>query len=190
MSWAPFTDIEKLSQKMFFIRTTIAISALLYAILGINLFAQAPTPESANKLAEFQFLSGKWSCRGKFVRSGKEISADLSFEPALGGAWILFRHDDRAPFTYHAFSQWGWDSTTMRYVSSIQDSTGNLRLFYSQGWQGTKLTWDGGKVGSEAKERFEFERVSAPEFKVGYSVLKDGTWNSIDSSTCKKVGAL
>jgi len=68
---------------------------------------QAQAAPSGKSIADLQWFSGHWSCDGKFVGSGKAISADLSFEPALDGKWILFRHDDRPPFAYHALSEWG-----------------------------------------------------------------------------------
>lgn len=75
------------------------------------------------------------------------------------------------------------------FLSTIQDSTGGLRLFHSKGWSGRKLTWDGGDAsGNEANQRFEFERLGADRFKVTSSVRKGGEWVNVDASTCKKAG--
>jgi len=135
------------------------------------------------------FFLGKWSCDGKFVKSGKEISADVSFESVLDGKWILFRHDDRPPFSYHALAEWGWDTKKNTFVSTIQDSSGGLRMFRSNGWSGEKLIWDGGDFSGTAQtQRFEFERLGADQFKVSYSLHKDERWVNVDTSTCKKSG--
>ena len=43
---------------------------------------------------------------------------------------MLFRHDDRPPFSYQALSEWGWNEKGQQYVSTVEDSTGGIRWFY------------------------------------------------------------
>jgi hypothetical protein len=150
--------------------------------------SQGQTAPTNKGVVGLQWLSGRWSCDGKFNGSGKAISADVSFEPALDNKWILFRHDDRPPFSYHALSEWGWDEKGQRYISTVQDSTGGVRLFYSSGFSDSKLVWDGQALGNSAApaERFEFVKSSVDVFKVSYSFQKDGQWQAVDTSTCTR----
>lgn len=170
----------------------ILLAGLL--LFSATAYAQDKSPAPAQEkspapVTDLNFFAGKWSCNGKFVKSGKEISADVSFEPVLDGKWIMFRHDDRPPFSYHAIAEWGWDAKKNAFVSTVQDSAGGLRLFHSSGWSGQKLTWDGGDLtDSQPNQRFEFDRLGTDQFKVTYSVQKDGQWHDVDASTCKKSG--
>ncbi len=166
------------------------IRFLLVGLLVVS--GTAPSQEKpTSSVQELDFFIGKWSCDGKFFKSGKQISADASFESVLNGKWIIFRHDDRPPFSYHALAEWGWDAKKNAFVSTIQDSAGGVRLFRSGGWLGKKLIWDGGDFSDTATapdQRFEFERLGSDQFKVTYSFQKDGQWVDVDASTCKKSG--
>lgn len=165
----------------------VSLALLLGALFLSPASAAQGQTASANKgMAELQWFAGHWSCEGKFVRSGKAISADLAFEPTLENKWMLFRHDDRPPFSYHALSEWGWDEKGQQYVSTVQDSTGGIRLFYSRGFSDSKLVWDGKTLGDPAapSERFEFVKSGANIFTVSYSFQKDGQWQAVDMSTC------
>lgn len=159
------------------------------AALSASLSGQAAPLQASVKpsVADLDFFLGRWSCAGRFVRSGKAIEADVSFEKVLEGKWILFRHDDRPPFSYHAIAEWSWSEGEHDYVASIQDSTGGLRLFHSPGWRGRRLTWTGSAIGSQTDQQFEFERMTDSEFKVSYSTLKDGKWIPVDTSVCKRL---
>ncbi len=101
---------------------------------------------------------------------------------------MLFRHDDRPPFPYHALSEWGWDDKGQQYVSTVQDSSGGIRVFYSSGFFDSKLVWDGRALGNPAApaERFEYEKIGPSVFTVSYSFQKDGQWQAVDKSTCTR----
>jgi hypothetical protein len=145
-------------------------------------FAQAK-PADSDDLKSLQFFVGNWHCQGKFS-NGKEISANLRFEPALDGKFIRFQHDDEPPFGYHALAYWGWDKQGGKFVSTIFDSTGGTRVFHSDGWKGTLLQWEGGDLTGPANQRFTFERLEGKSFRVSYSFLKDGSWLPVDTSVC------
>jgi hypothetical protein len=172
------------------------IGLLLALFLSLAIAAQGQTASGnasinasiKKSVADLQWFSGHWSCDGKFAGSGKAISADVSFEPALENKWMLFRHDDRPPFSYHALSEWGWDEKGQRYVSTVQDSTGGARVFYSHGFSDSKLVWDGKALGSSdgPSERFEFVKNGPNIFTVSYSFQKDGQWRAVDTSTCTR----
>ena len=53
------------------------------------------------------FVSGNWSGSGKFA-SGKDIAADVSFDPVPGGHWLAYEHKDRPPGSYMARGTWGY----------------------------------------------------------------------------------
>lgn len=146
--------------------------------------AQQLKPE----LAPLGYFIGDWQCSGKFDSSGKSIEARQHFAPDLDGSWILFRHDDQLPFSYHALSQWGWDSTRKTFIMTAQDSAGGLRIFRSEGWNSSQLQWDGDGVDSTADpaQRFVFERINDRTFKVSYFTRKAENWSRIDSSNCSK----
>jgi hypothetical protein len=157
-------------------------------LLSLAIAARCQTTSSNKSVADLQWFSGHWSCDGKFAGSGKAISADLLFEPVLDSKWMLFRHDDRPPFSYHALSEWGWDEKGQQYISTVQDSTGGVRVFYSPGFSDSKLVWDGKALGNPAApaERFEFAKNGPNTFTVSYSFEQDGKWRAVDASTCTR----
>jgi hypothetical protein len=164
------------------------IIGLFVLFLSLAIAARGQTATANKRIADLEWFAGHWSCDGKFVRSGKAISADLSFEPALENRWMLFHHDDRPPFSYHAISEWGWDEKGQQYVSTVQDSTGSIRLFYSHGFADSRLVWDGKALGDPAAsaERFEFLRESPDIFTLSYAFQKDGQWQAVDKSICTR----
>jgi|SRR5579864_77098 len=105
--------------------------------LSLATAAQCQSASTNKCVADLQWFSGHWSCDGKFTRSGQSISADFSFEPILQSKWMLFRHDDLPPFSYHALSEWGWDEKGQQYISTMQDSAGgsHSELFVPAGWK-------------------------------------------------------
>jgi len=158
----------------------------------VALLASAATqsrgPELKPAISALGYFTGDWNCSGKFDKSGRVIEAQEAFQPDLEGAWILFRHDDKPPFGYHALAEWGWDSVLKQFVMTVQDSAGGVRSFHSHGWDSAGLVWDGDSASSSSAvtQRFSFERLDDRHFKVSYFTLKDGQWSRVDSSTCNK----
>jgi hypothetical protein len=164
--------------------------SILVLGLWLAVGAQGQTTAPSKGINDLQWFLGRWSCDGKFIASGKAISADVSFEPVLENKWILFRHDDHPPFSYHALSEWGWDEKEQRYISTVQDSVGGVRLFYSDGFLDSKLLWEGKALRNPAAggERFEFTKNGVNSFTVSYWFQKDGQWKAVDSSFCSRKG--
>lgn len=163
------------------------LAALIFFGLAphVSLRSQAGSNVSAGPFSSF---IGRWHCDGQFASNAKKISANLVFESILDGKFMLFRHDDEAPFNYHAWSEWGWDTKARQFVSTTQDSAGGIRLFVSPGWDGQTLTWSGGSLPNSSDERFVFERLGDLSFRVSYFHKKDASWLAVDSSSCSKVG--
>lgn len=145
-----------------------ALVCLVAAITGSGLarhpIAPAAHAQAASKDDPFEYFVGSWSCAGTFARSGAPVESDLHFEKALDGRWLLFRHDDRPPNTYHALAEWRRDPRG--WTATIQDSLGGLRLFHAQGWEGSRLVWEGDAIPAPpgSAERFVFERTDGPTF--------------------------
>jgi hypothetical protein len=161
--------------------------ALLFVLYAVG--SQEKVRDSVAKpLAPLSVFIGEWDCAGTFANSGKSIEAHLSFKYDLEEQWILFRHDDKPPFSYHALSEWGWDSARMEFTMLVQDSTGGLRSFQSAGLHEKKITWDGDVLQSEkpTDQRFVFETIDSSHFRVSYFRQTDGGWRLVDSSTCSK----
>lgn len=165
----------------------------IFAALTIGLVLstcalRAETAQLKPELAPLAYFTGDWECSGKFDSSGKTIEAHQHFATDLDGAWMIFRHDDKPPFSYHALSEWGWDKSEKKFVMTVEDSGGGVRLFHSQGWDSKQLQWDGDAMSSAStpSQRFTFERVDDTHFTVSYFVLKNGAWSRVDASTCAK----
>jgi hypothetical protein len=149
---------------------------------------RAGTPQLKPELAPLAYFLGDWDCSGKFDISGKTIEASQHFAPDLDGTWITFRHDDKPPFNYHALAEWGWDAKTKKFVMTVQDSGGGVRVFYSSGWDSAQLQWNGDAVDnlSMPGQRFSFERIDDRHFRVSYFTLKNNAWPRMDASVCSK----
>lgn len=169
-------------------RRNLLILMLASCLLSIPRQAQAQSADLKPAISALGYFTGDWECAGKFDSSGKAIGAHQHFASDLDGAWMLFRHDDKPPFNYHALAEWGWDAAQKEFVMTVQDSVGGVRVFRSAGWDGNQLRWDGDALGSASApaQRFSFERLDARRFTVSYFTLKNGEWSRMDSSTCSK----
>jgi hypothetical protein len=165
-----------------------AVGAFLCLAASFALAQHADNSGLKPALAPLAYFTGDWECSGKFDSSGNKIYARQHFAPDLDGSWILFRHDDKPPFTYHALSEWGWDEGRKQFVMTVQDSSGGVRWFHSRGWDASLLRWDGDAMGSTASlsQRFQFERLDDRHFNVSYFSLKNDIWSRVDLSTCSR----
>jgi hypothetical protein len=163
------------------------IVAFIFCVTSCFLNAQTLT-ELKPAVSALGYFNGDWECSGKFDSSGKVIEAHQHFVPELNGAWMLFRHDDKPPFNYHALAEWGWDQGQKQFVMTVQDSVGGIRLFRSSGWSSRQFQWDGDALSSTSppSQRFTFERLDERHFRVSYFTLKNDNWSRMDSSTCSK----
>jgi hypothetical protein len=169
--------------------TRIAAIFTVFCLLPLpSLRARQEQPKSVDPLAPLAVFLGEWNCAGKFESNGKAIEARQSFRTDLDGKWILFRHDDKPPFVYHALAEWGWDKDRAEFVMFVQDSFGGVRKFHSTGLQANQLVWNGDvfRAPSPEGERFTFEPLDASHFRVSYFVLRNDAWKLVDASTCSK----
>jgi hypothetical protein len=172
-----------------FLSRVIACSIAGWCFLSGSLWPQTTADMQIKpEISSLAYFNGDWECSGKFDKSGKSIEAHQHFAPDLGGAWMLFRHDDKPPFAYHALSEWGWDAERKQFLMTAQDSAGGARLFTSQGWNSNQLLWDGDTLGATADpgQRFTFAKVDDRHYTVSFFVRKSDEWSRIDSSTCSR----
>lgn len=167
------------------VRSSYSCLALFVMLLPCS--SRSQQQERNEHLKPLAFFSGDWNCKGKFS-SGAPIAAKLHYEPILGGAFMLFRHDDHPPHAYHAWAQWGWDLERNQFIGVYEDSTGGVRIFRSNGWRDGLLQWFGGVLPDSADQRFEFERMGEKQFRVSYSYKKNSSWIAVDSSVCSAAG--
>jgi hypothetical protein len=166
--------------------------ALLAAIIGVvlPLHSQEKRPLVTNggNLSSLSLFIGEWDCSGKFAVSNKAIEAHLSFKYDLEGKWILFRHEDKPPFAYHALAEWGWDGARNELVMFVEDSGGAIRKFRAPALKEGQIVWTGDALRASGPDdqRFVFKIVDATHFQVSYSVRKNGSWKLVDSSNCSR----
>ena len=163
----------------------LSILAVLIGLTSTG-FSQGP-PASASPLAVLSAFLGEWDCAGKFERSGQSIEARLSLKYDLNEDWIVFRHDDKPPFPYHALSEWGWDEALKEFVMLAEDSSGGIRVFRAPASE-QEIVWTGDVLGSAnpPAQRFTFRTLDARHFSTSYLVLRGTKWILVDSSTCTK----
>jgi len=154
----------------------------LLLLLPVLAFSQP----AASPIAALSPFLGEWDCAGKFEVSGKTIEAHVSLRYDLDQRWIVFRHDDKPPFPYHALAQWGWDDARKEFVMLVEDSGGGVRQFRAPGVNGREIVWTGDALGSQSPpaQRFTFKSIDATHFFTSYSVLRGSAWVLVDSSTC------
>jgi len=142
--------------------TSVLVVGLVMLVTSFSSTAPSRvTPQLKDPISSLGYFIGDWDCSGNFDSSGKTIEALQHFAPELDGAWMTFRHDDKPPFGYHALAEWGWDVYQKQFVMTVQDSSGGLRLFRSNGWSSGTLQWTGGAAGvpPDSNQRFSFERL-------------------------------
>ena len=162
------------------------LKAAFYFCLPLLALPQAASQPPSTLAALSPFL-GDWDCAGKFEGSGKSIEAHVSFRYDLDRHWIVFRHDDKPPFPYHALAEWGWDEARKEFVMLAEDSGGGVRVFRAP-LGGREIVWTGDALESEAPpaQRFTFRSIDAAHFFTSYSVLRGSAWVLVDSSTCTR----
>lgn len=144
-------------------------------------------PALAAELQPLAFFEGRWSCAGKFVKSGQAISSDEKFAADLDGHWLAMRHDDRLPYKFHALELWRYDTNAKRFNGYFFDNFSGIRHFTSPGWTGNRLVWTNTAPMKGATDRFVFERKDASTYKVTYPVSREGgNWGVGDTLTCQR----
>jgi hypothetical protein len=78
-------------------------------------------------LAPLGGFIGDWNCSGTFASPNKIIEAHVRFKDDLERKWILFRHDDKPPFGYHAVAEWGNRPSRLSVVG-VEDNQVSDRL--------------------------------------------------------------
>jgi hypothetical protein len=172
-------------------RTELAAGSMLFVGTVAAAMAHAQTLPSAQN-REFAYLmtffSGQWDCSGHFS-NGTSISSTESSSSMMSGAWMQQVHDDRPPFSYHAYSYWGIDKPSQDLIVTILDVTGGIRLFRSSDWHESSFSMDSQPVigHGDTNERFSYEKKSPGVFTFAYSIRKGaGEWVIGDQLECKR----
>ena len=174
--------------------TSIALALLLTPFV-VRAQERADSVQAAARTL-FSSLAGQWSCQGGFP-SGRSLSADLRFEPLLGGRALGFEHVDRAPGLYWQRSTWAADSKTRGIVSSAL--TGSQKdpivvpaLFVSTSWTTNRIELDADTVKKPpfTPNRFTYTVDSGRTLKMTWELSRNGAWVLGDSLVCaRKVGS-
>ena len=164
-----------------------ALSAPLItkALRGAQDASSGAIPAFKDSIAGFQYFSGTWGCQGSFPATGKTIASQLTFAPALDGAFLELQHDDLPPSKFHALEMWGWDAKTSTFTATIFDNFGGARRFTSPGWQDQSITWSATTVPGPT-ERFVFRKDSTSQMTVNWEVNRDSAWKIGDTLTCTR----
>jgi hypothetical protein len=159
---------------------------------------QAASPDSATQAGKgsvpadlMNYFAGKWSGKGQFANSGKELESDFSFVPDLENQCLVVRQKERSPNTFQFMALWSVDSVSEQWVMMmVSNHDGGARLFRTDGWHDGKLVFQSVPElhSSFALERFTFERQSTTVFRTTYEMsFDDGkTWKIGDRQTFTK----
>jgi hypothetical protein len=176
--------------RILFILALLSGSFLAFSFIGDSQTkpTQQPQPRPQIDPAVIQYFAGKWGCSGEFS-NGKKIEADLVFTPDLDNHWLQYRHTDRPPGAFKSLGMWGVDRITGKFISVMQDSSGSVRLFTSDGWVNNAIAFQSAQLLSpiSRQERFTYTAQPAGKFKMTYEVSPDGnTWKLGDYIVCSK----
>ena len=153
--------------------------ALFSRVLATGAHAQAPTPSPRADSALIKFFTGHWKGQGAFA-GGQPIAAEVSFQPTLDSAWLVYEHRDLPPGIYKATSMWGVDPRTGQFIAYTFDNFHGHRQWLSSGWAAGRLVLSTGGYSSPTGvvfEHFIYEQQSAHQFKMTYETSLDGvTW--------------
>ena len=105
--------------------------------------------------APFGELQGAWRCDGRFERSGKPISATLTFDWNPASAALVVHHDDRDGGLYRSLEIWSPSSGKLGWRAAVVDAYNGMRRFTSEGWRNGALAWTRDDPGG-AVERFTY----------------------------------
>lgn len=132
-------------------------------------------------------LAGAWSCAGAFS-NGKPLAADVVLSPALGGRWLSYHHQDRAPGRYEATALLGpalRDSALV--TTTIYDNFGGHRRFIPSAAADNTITLVRDTTENGARlERFTFRPRVDGTLWFGWEIGRNGQWFLGDSLSCKR----
>lgn len=163
------------------------IVAAAVSMLATALHAQANPALSDSSSTWARALSGQWSCAGAFA-NGKPLAADVGFTQSLGGRWLSYHHQDRAPGRYEATALLGPAFRDSAMVATmIFDNFGGHRRFQPSASSSGEITLlrDTTEAGARL-ERFTFRPRPDGTLWFGWEVGHGGAWLLGDSLSCRK----
>jgi hypothetical protein len=170
-------------------KTHLIMTVALFSrvLTGSPAHAQAAAPPAHADPAMAAFFTGHWKGEGAFA-GGRTIAAEVSFQPTLDSAWLLYEHRDLPPASpaaglrrpqgiYKATSLWGVDPRTGQFIAYTFDNFHGHRQWLSSGWAAGRLVLSTGGYSAPAGtvfEHFIYERLSDNQFKMTYETSRDG----------------
>lgn len=156
--------------------------------------AQPPRPTPPSVPAELMdYLEGRWSGSGRFIRTGAPVQSTFSFERIVGGEALQVRHAEAAPNTFAYAGLLTMDTVAGELVLLLaSNNRGGGRLFRSAGWIDDRLAFEAAPELQAwfARERITFIRVDGDSFRATYEMSRDGgqTWRTGDEQLFTRDG--
>ncbi|MEQ7874307.1 hypothetical protein ABDK56_09930 [Sphingomonas sp. ASV193] len=151
-----------------------------FVVLGL-IAAQAPALPPAIPAIDAAPFMGRWTCHGRFVRSGRPLDALVSIQRGDIDGTLVVDHRDISPGTYHSSEIWSFKSPGAR--AAIVDATG-MRWFEGRS-DGAALLFTRDAEGRPL-EQFAY-RPSSGGLTIDWSYRgSDGTMALGDTLSCKR----
>jgi len=164
---------------------------VLIAVLQVD--AQSNKELKAGAYQLFNNFYGHYNCKGGNAR-GQNISADVSFSPALEGNAMVYEHIDHPPLKAHSKAIWSYDAVSKKLVSlsvsSIKDTTLTFStLLVSDSWSPDSLLFNADTLVAPPfrPNRFIYEKTGKNSLRMTWQVRKEGHWVMGDYLRCEEV---
>ena len=143
-------------------RWVVTLTCLFMFGAAASAAAAAPAQEASARLGELQ---GTWRCDGRFERSGKPISATLTFDWNPASAALVVHHDDRDGGPYRSLEIWSPSSGKLGWQAAVVDAYSGMQRFSSEGWRDEALAWTRDDPGAPV-ERFTYRLQTSDRMTV------------------------
>jgi hypothetical protein len=166
-------------------KTKQYISGFVLAVgCAMSIYAQVP---QASAPAGFNF-EGKWTCEGKFMRSGKVHRNVFTGEQALGRKWIKLTETDVEPKGYIANYLIRYNANKHQ-MEEVDVNNAGYAVYTGPGWDGNRLVLTSTEVKNYPTplptNRFVYEVMGPETFTFAWEVSKDGAeWSRSDEVKC------
>jgi hypothetical protein len=176
--------MTKLSKRLF--SAGVLAAALCFAVAA----SKADTPKPAQQNAGMSAFLGTWTCISNVSAMGPNMPAHtetdmLTFESALGGAWVHQRYVGKA---YSDELYYHYDKATSSWISVGMDNIGGYGTETSSGMSGNTMVFEGPyNFGGKPSTGRDTVTVMDKNNLRHVGSYKDGdTWKQTDDTTCTR----